>query len=267
MPKVKISQLPAAATLTGTEIFPVVQGGVTSQTTLSEVITDLVPTPATTLVAPGLMIYNSLPSSYYSKTGTNTFQLSSYMEGGTTSTAWSGTPSTKAVFVPRAFGKSFTMSRWGIRTASTSTLTTTQVFRLIIYSDNAGVPGTILVDSGVFTPPSATSSTDVTAKYYWHNAAYTFAAQTQYWFCFGFTLVDSAWTPQVQNSSGASSYAIAKSQSAFATPTLTDIAYISLSATSAVTTPSVLGNSPPVTFLVSNSQSSNNTPVFYFQSA
>jgi hypothetical protein len=263
MSGVKISDLPAATTpLAGTELIPVVQSGVTSKATISN-ITSLVPS---TSVAPGLVIYNSLPTASYSKTGTNLFQLSTSMEGGT-GTAWTGTPSTKAVFVPRAFAKAFTMSRFGIRTTASSALTTTAVFRIIVYSDNNGLPGTILVDSGVFTPPSATTGTDVTAKYYWHNASYAFAAQTQYWFCFGFSIVEASWTPFVQSPSNPAVGVIARSQSAFATPTLTDIAYTSLSATGAITAPADLSNNPPTTFLVNNSQSTNNTPIFYFQSA
>lgn len=263
MSGVKISDLPAATTpLTGAELIPVVQSGVTSQATVAN-ITSLVPT---TSVAPGLVIYNSLPTAFYSKTGTNIFQLSTCMEGGT-GTSWTGTPSTKAIFIPRAFARSFTMARWGIRTTASSSLTTGQTFRIIVYSDVNGLPGSILVDSGTFTPPSATTGTDVTAKYYWHNATYTFAAQTQYWFCFGFTSVDAAWTPFVESPSNPAAGVIARSQSAFASPTLTDIAYVSLSATGAITAPADLAANPPTTFLVNNSQSVNNTPIFYFQSA
>ena len=39
MPNLPISQLPAAGSLTGTELFAIVQGGVTKQTTLNEVST------------------------------------------------------------------------------------------------------------------------------------------------------------------------------------------------------------------------------------
>jgi hypothetical protein len=65
MPKVRISQLPAASALTGAEIFPVVQGGVTSQTTLSNAIA-LVPsqTPVSYLTYP-FLIRNVGTSSTY----------------------------------------------------------------------------------------------------------------------------------------------------------------------------------------------------------
>ena len=41
MPNLPISQLPAASTLTGAELFPIVQGGITKQTTLSSITTSL----------------------------------------------------------------------------------------------------------------------------------------------------------------------------------------------------------------------------------
>lgn len=53
MANAKISQLPAAGAITGAELVPVVQGGITSQTTVDDILTGTTITDAT-LVAPAL---------------------------------------------------------------------------------------------------------------------------------------------------------------------------------------------------------------------
>jgi hypothetical protein len=219
----------------------------------------------TTPVAPCLIIPNSLNAGLYSQSASNKFELSTDMTANS-STAWTGTPSTNAVFVPRAFAKAFTQSRIGIRTVTSSSLITSVSMRIVVYSDNNGQPGTILLDSGGFTPPSATTGTDVTTKYYWYSAAYSYLAQTQYWFGFWFTGIETSWAPQAMASS--SPAIIARSQSAFGVLTTTDLPYYSLSGTAAYgSSISSISNNPATQLLTSNAATSANTPIFYFQSA
>jgi hypothetical protein len=221
MSGVKISDLPAATTpLTGSELVPVVQTGVTSRATLTEVITDLVPAPA---VALGKLLIsplyaaskytwiqylnsggaNPFPTTNVPATGTNGQSISYFMTSNmglndvTNTTAALSAFTTVAagwplvatlnqwVFVPLMFDETTTVTYIGTTAFQTSTSKFGQL-RMQIFACNPTTlaPSTMLRDCGVGTLASlAGPGSDPpigTVIFVSTGGGFTFTAGTQY---------------------------------------------------------------------------------------